>query len=174
MSATGVAQPRGVPLAEPPLGETEPLWIAHARSLRKSKRLSYQAIADMLGKSQRQVYVALNPRRKAETDRVSDRRNRAKRTAVRRARLRKIAPPCPRCGQPMGQPTKGEPTQCQKCRHEIHEHRTAVVLELWPTGMTCDAIGERLGISGQHVSAIAHRARQRGHNLQHRPPGGVK
>jgi hypothetical protein len=132
-------------------------------------RLSYQAIADKLGKTERQVYVALNPERKRKNDRASDHRNRNEITRRELERRRATAPPCERCGKNLSSKyTLGG--LCRECLVDQRRERERAVIRLWRADASPSEIDELFGWRSGSAAAIASRLRKRGVKLAKRPP----
>ena len=166
---TGVADTSRGPLLRGELRTHPSLGIRVMSELRRVKKMSYQAIADELGLTYRQVYKALNREKVREWDRASDQRHRAEIKDRTLARRRERSPLCERCGQPLSRPTNQSP--CRKCRSEIYDENLRYIAKAWNAGATAMEISAVLGIPPNSVSTMASLARKRGYDVVFRRPG---
>lgn len=138
----------------------KPWWVKRAYHLRtkNTPRMSYQAIADQLGKTERQVYAALNPGRKEQTDREYEHRNRAVLSERQNLRRRENAPPCDICGEPMSSGRAKPPFMCAQCKQERFEKDREGLIELFRAGWKLKEIDEFLqrpgGWSGANIAVL--------------------
>lgn len=175
----GKADPRGRGrrLAElPESGVEEPWWVRRARHLRRVKRMSYQAIADELGRPYRQVYVALNQKRVRATNRKSDHKNRDWHTERQRAYRKKNAPRCTVCGHKLARPTQGSSDPiCLHCRLGKGERDQETLIELFKAGWKLfdidDYMGRPHGSAGAMVSVLRKRGVDLPYRVAQRPEG---
>lgn len=148
--------------------ESPALWVAMAREMRNRQGMSYQAIADALGKPYRRVYVALNQDRVREWNAKAPSAHKDVKTAQRRASRLAAAPECTVCGEKLSKPPKVLPAVCGDCRHGAGGWRPEPpewwfeALDLWVEGVEVPEIAQRLGKEETQVYNTFSTLRRRG------------
>lgn len=140
--------------------EGEPEWAPRARELANGG-LSIQKTADELGIPYSRVYRVLHHARKAAADARHAPKYRDRDAELKRARNRRKAKACERCGQKLSSAKVRGPF-CQKCKTELWTLKLEEAAELRRSGWTIAEIAERMGQPPTSVSAMLTFARQRG------------